>query len=125
MVARNNFKLLYEHYSVFCKKIRLLIKGAFTNHQELLALEILLDYLDRNEKDLEELRARADEKTEALSADSFEALLGRLLMENEDYQLLQKIADARRKGGPNWEALQSILNINGPHQTFENSGKSV
>ncbi|HYA40927.1 MAG TPA: hypothetical protein VEF34_06470 [Syntrophobacteraceae bacterium] len=124
-VTQNNFRELYDRYLVFCKKLHFLIKGALTNREELLALEIILDYLDRNERDIEELRARNDEKSDVSASESFEVLLGRLLMENEDYQLLHKIAEARRKGGPNWEALKSILNINNPHSTLDNSDKSV
>jgi hypothetical protein len=109
----------------FCKKLRFLIKGALTNQEELLALEIISDYLDHNERDLQELRAKTGEDSDVSVSQSFEALLGRLLMENEDYRLLQKIADTRRKGGPNWEALQSILNINSSHHTFDESDEGV
>jgi len=125
MATQSDFKLIYDHYLAFCKKLRFLIKGALTNQEELLVLEIISDYLDHNERDLEELHANIDEKTDKSSSESFEALLGRLLMENEDYQLLRKIAEARSKGGPNWEALQSILNINNPHRTIDNSDESI
>lgn len=125
-VTQKGFKLLYEHYLDFCKKLRFLIKGALTNQEELLALEIISDYLDRNERDLEELRAKTDENGDMSPSESFEVLLGRLLMQNEDYQLLRKIAEVRRKAGPNWEALQSILNITySSHRTFDKSDESV
>jgi hypothetical protein len=119
IVTQNGFKLVFDHYSDFCKKLRFLIKGALSNQDESLALEIISDCLDRNVKDLQELRAKTDENSTLPSSQSFEALLGSMLMENEDYQLLQKIAETRRKGGPNWEALRSILNINSPHKSDE------
>ncbi len=125
IATQKSFKLLYDHYLDFCKKLRFLVKGALTNQEEWVALEIISDYLDRNERNLEELRAEIDKNTDMSSPQSLEVLLGRLMMENEDYQLLQKIAEARRKGGPDWEALQSILSINNFVRKFGRSDEGV
>jgi hypothetical protein len=125
IVTQKRFKLLFDHYVDFCKKLRFLINGALANQEELLTLEIISDYLDRNERHLEKMRAKSGEDADESSSQSLEILLGSLLMQNEDYRLLRKIAEARRKGGPNWEALQSILNINGSRLTPDESDASV
>lgn len=125
IVTQKKFKLLFEHYVDFCRKLRFLINGALANQEELLTLEIISDYLDRNESHLEKMRAMTDENADQPSLQSLEVLLGNLLMQNEDYRLLRKIAEARRKGGPDWEALQAILTINGSHLTLDESGASV
>jgi hypothetical protein len=125
IATQSNFKVLYDHYLAFCRKLRFVIKGALASQEDFSALEIISDYLDRNERDLEKLHASIGEKKDMATSESFEVLLGRLLMENEDYQLLQKLAEARKKGGPDWEALQSILNIDRPRHTLDISGESV
>jgi len=111
MMAQRNFRLLFDHYADFCKKLRFLVKGALTSKEELLALEIISDYLDRNEEHLGRMRAKIDKTDDMSTSESFEVLLGNLLMQNEDYQLLRKISETRRNGGANWEVLQSILSI--------------
>ena len=111
VVAQRNFKLLFDNYLDFCEKLHFLIKRALTNQEELLGLEIISDYLDLKERHLERMRAKIEEEGEMSASESFEVLLGNLLMQNEDYQTLQKISEVRRNGGPEWEALQSILNI--------------
>ncbi len=111
--------LLRDQYFDFCKKLRFLIKGAFTNKAELLALEIISDYLGEKIGYLEELYAGTVEKSGMPSSESFEASVGRMLMENQDYRLLQRIAEVRSKGGPDWRALQSILKINGSYSVTD------
>jgi hypothetical protein len=105
------FKSLLDLYVDFCKKLRFFIKGAFTTQEEALALEVISEFLDHNEKKLDELKANLSGGANdgSFGPESVEVLLGRLLMQNEDYKALQRIAEIRRNGGPRWEQLQDIL----------------
>lgn len=105
------FDSLYDQYADFCRKLRFLIKGGFTMEEEALALEMISEFLDRKEKDLQELKASAGDRigSTVVGSQSLELLLGRLLMEREDYRILQRIAEIKQDGGPRWEMLQSII----------------
>ncbi len=110
-VSLQNFKILLDQYSDFCKKLRFFIKGAFTTQEETLALEIISEFLDQKEKELEELTNRVSSEggTGLPESEPIEVLLGRFLMQNEDYVMLQQIAEIRKNGGARWEKLQSIF----------------
>ncbi|MGA3117251.1 MAG: hypothetical protein ABSF90_22760 [Syntrophobacteraceae bacterium] len=110
-VNAQNFKMFLDQYSDFCKKLRFFSKGAFTIQEETLALEIISEFLDQKEKELNELTDRfsSQTSTELAESEPVEILLGRFLMQNEDYQMLQQIAEIRKTGGTRWERLQSII----------------
>jgi hypothetical protein len=110
-ISVQSFKMLFDQYSDFCRKLRFLIKGAFTVQQETLALEIISEFLDQKEKELDELTDKVASETSAGLAETepIEVLLGRFLMQNEDYRIFQQIAEIRKKGGARWERLQSII----------------
>ncbi len=105
------FKSLLDLHVNFCRKLRFFIKGAFTTQEEALALEVISEFLDHNESKLDELRSNITGGTNDgnFGSESVEVLLGRLLMQNEDYKVLQRIAEIRRNGGPQWEQLQGII----------------
>ena len=102
---------IHAQYADFCQKVRFLVMGAFSMEDESLALEIISEFLDRKELELRKLEAAARTRLEDREGDSVsvERLLGRLLMEREDYRILLRIAEIRRKGGPRWEMLQNII----------------
>ncbi len=102
------FDSLYDQYADFCQKLHFLIMSAFAMEQESLGLEIISELLDQKEKELQELKISAGDRIDEGSG-SVELLLGRLLMEREDYRILQRIAEIRQNGGPRWEALQSLI----------------
>lgn len=102
------FDSLYDQYSDFCRKLHFLIMGALTMEEESLGLEIISEFLEQREKELQELKVSAGDRIDE-SSGSVELLLGRLLMEREDYRILQRIAEIRQNGGPRWEALQSLI----------------
>ncbi|MGC8491038.1 MAG: hypothetical protein ACP5SH_04800 [Syntrophobacteraceae bacterium] len=102
------FDSLYEQYADFCRKLHFLIMSAFAMEEESLGLEIISEFLEQKEKELQELKISAGNRIEENSG-SVELLLGRLLMEREDYRILQRIAEIRQNGGPRWEALQSLI----------------
>jgi hypothetical protein len=110
-VSLEAFHSLARQYSDFCKKLRFLIKGAFTAREEVLALEIAAEFLDGKEKELEALIERVSEEAQRRDpgSEAVEVLIGRSLMQHEDYHVLQQIAEIRKAGGPRWETLQSIL----------------
>ncbi|MDA8307399.1 MAG: hypothetical protein M0Z81_11285 [Deltaproteobacteria bacterium] len=105
------FDSLYDQYADFCRKLRFLIMSAFTIGEESLALEIIWEFLEQKEKELHGLKASAMDRIEgnAVDSQSVELLLGRLLMEREDYRILQRIAQIRQNGGSPWETLQTII----------------
>ncbi|MDR3569532.1 MAG: hypothetical protein P4L43_16025 [Syntrophobacteraceae bacterium] len=109
------FDSVYDQYADFCRKLRFLIRGAFSMEDETLAIEIISQFLERKEKELYKLETAARERIAGRTGDrdSFERLLGRLLMEREDYRILLRIAHIRRSGGPRWEMLQTILSDQG------------
>ena len=102
------FDSLYDQYADFCRKLHFLIMGSLTMEEESLGLEIISELLDQKEKELQELKLASREHIDENSG-SVELLLGRLLMEREDYRILQRIAEIRQNGGPRWEALQSLI----------------
>lgn len=110
-VTLRTFKSLYDQYYDFCRKLRFFIKGAFTIQEESLALEIISELLDQKEKDLEMLRAQAfdESRNPDPRSESMELLLGRSLMQSEDYRLLRRLSDIRKNGGQQWETLQALL----------------
>ena len=112
-VSFEAFKALSGQYCDFCKKLRFFIKGAFTVQEEALALEIIAEFLDRKEKELQELVGKVSEEARSRGPDPkpdpVEVLLGRSLMQSEDYQVLQQITEIRKAGGPRWEMLQAII----------------
>jgi len=79
--------------------------------EESLALEIIIEFLDRKEKDLEELKAATQGQIKGRNPESepVELLLGRLLMQHEDYPILRRITEIKRNGGTKWQALQAII----------------
>ena len=115
-VSVQSFKMLFDQYSDFCRKLRFFIKGAFTIQEETLALEIISEFLDQKEEELDELSDKVSSETSAGLPESepIEVLLGRFLMQNEDYQMLQQIAEIRKNGGARWERLQSIIQDTSP-----------
>ena len=110
-VSFRTFKKLSDQYADFCRKIRFFIKGAFTIQEETLALEIISEFLDQKEKELEDITCEISSEISAgpSESESVEVLLGRFLIENEDYRIFQRIAEIRKNGGVRWEMLQSIL----------------
>lgn len=102
------FDSLYDQYADFCRKLRFLIMGAFKTGGESLALEIISEFLEHKEKDLNQLKAGAKDRIDG-GAESVELLLGRLLMEREDYKILQRVAEIRHNGGPRWNTLQGLI----------------
>jgi len=111
VVSLRAFQSLHDHYLDFCRKIRFFIKGGFTIKEEALALEIILELLDQREKELGDLREKAlDESREAgLTTESMELIVGRYLMQHEDYKILQRLSRIRRDGGAQWEALKAVI----------------
>ena len=114
-VSLQTFKKLSDQYVDFCRKLRFFIKGAFTIQEETLALEIISEFLDQKEKELKDFTCEVSSEISAGTSDSesVEVLLGRFLIENEDYWMFQRIAEIRKNGGVRWEMLQSVL-----HDTF-------
>ncbi len=56
IVSWRIFSDLYEHQSDFCRKLRLVLRIGHTTKDKEIVLEIIEDFLDQIEKDLEELR---------------------------------------------------------------------
>jgi hypothetical protein len=110
-VSLRTFMKLSDQYADFCRKIRFFIKGAFTIQEETLALEIISEFLDQKEKELEDLTCMVSSETSAgpSELEPVEVLLGRFLIGNEDYRIFQQIAEIRKNGGTRWEMLQSVL----------------
>jgi hypothetical protein len=111
VISLRLFESLYDQYIGFFKKLRFFVKSAFAMEEESLALEIISEFLDFKEKDLEELMAVTQDeiKTSIPGMESVELLLGRLLMQREDYRILQRITEIRRDGGTRWDTLQNII----------------
>jgi len=111
VISLRFFESLYDQYTGFCRKLRFFVKSAFAMEEETLALEMISELLDFKEKDLEELMAAT--QGEIMSgipgSESVELLLGRLLMQHEDYRILQRITEIRKDGGTRWETLQTII----------------
>lgn len=100
---------LYDQYADFCRKLRFLVMGALAMEEQLLALEMISEFLELKEKDLQGLKAAAGDRVDSEVEGSLEQLLGRLLMEREDYRVLQRIAQIKQNGGTQWELLQSLI----------------
>jgi len=111
VISLRLFESLYDQYTGFCRKLRFFVKSAFAMEEESLALEIISEFLDFKEKDLEELMAMTQDEIKAgvPGSESVELLLGRLLMQHEDYRILQRITEIRRDGGTRWNTLQTII----------------
>ncbi len=111
VISLRSFESLYDQYIGFCRKLRFLVKSALVMEEESLALEIITEFLDHKEKDLEELRAatKGQIKGWAPESEPVELLLGRLLMQHEDYGILRRITEIKRNGGIQWQTLQAII----------------
>lgn len=110
-VSLRSFQSLYDQYVDFCRKLRFFVTSAFTMEEELLALEIISEFLKHKEKDLQEMRAAILGRTkgDGTEQEPVELLVGRLLMQHEDYRTLQRISEIRKNGGVQWEMLQAII----------------
>ncbi|MGA2937196.1 MAG: hypothetical protein ABSF52_08880 [Syntrophobacteraceae bacterium] len=111
VISLRSFESLYDQYIGFCRQLRFLVKSALVMEEESLALEIIIEFLDRKEKDLEELKAATQGQIKGRNPESepVELLLGRLLMQHEDYPILRRITEIKRNGGTKWQALQAII----------------
>ena len=111
VISLRSFELLYHQFIGFCRKLRFLVKSALVTEEESLALEIISEFLDHKEKDLEELRAATQGQIKGRTPESepVELLLGRLLMQHEDYPILRRITEIKKDGGAQWQALQAII----------------
>lgn len=105
------FDSIYDQYADFCRKLRFLITGALSTEDAPLALEIISDFLERKEIELQRLEAAAKNSIDPETGEPgpVELLLGRLLMEREDYRFLLRLAEIRRNGGRRWEMLQTLI----------------
>ncbi len=105
------FDSTYDQYADFCQKLRFLITGALSTEDAPLALEIISDFLERKEIELQKLEAAAKNSIAGETGEPgpVEILLGRLLMEREDYRILLRLAEIRRNGGRRWEMLQALI----------------
>jgi hypothetical protein len=111
VISLRSFESLYDQYIGFCRKLRFLVKSALVMEEEPLALEIITEFLDHKEKDLDELRAATQGQIKGRIPESepVELLLGRLLMQHEDYPILRRITEIKTNGGIRWQTLQAIL----------------
>ena len=109
------FDSIYDQYADFCKKLRFLLMGALSTEDAPLALEIISDFLGRKEIELQKLEDAAKNSIDPETGEPgpVEILLGRLLMEREDYRILLRLAELRRKGGRRWEMLQTLIGERG------------
>jgi len=110
-ISLRSFESLYDQYTDFCRKLRFFIKSALVMEEESLVLEIISEFLENKEKDLDELRAATRGQIQGCPPESepVELLLGRLLMQHEDYRILQRINEIKRNGGIRWQTLQAII----------------
>jgi hypothetical protein len=111
VISLRSFESLYDQYIGFCRKLRFLVKSALVMEEESLALEIITEFLDHKEKDIEELKAATQGQITGRTSESepVELLLGRLLMQHEDYRILRRITEIKRNGGIQWQTLQAII----------------
>jgi hypothetical protein len=111
VVSLSLFKTLHEHCTDFCRKIRFLTKTGFSAHEEAFVLEIISELLDKKEKDLEHMGKRAlDEcRAESISQESMEMMIGRYLMQHEDYRMLQRLAEIRKNDSRKWETIKALI----------------
>ncbi len=111
VISLRSFESLYDQYIGFCRKLRFLVKNALVMEEGSLALEIITEFLDHKEKDLDELKAATQDEIKGRIPESepVELLLGRFLMQHEDYPILRRITEIRRNGGIRWQTLQAII----------------
>ncbi len=111
VISLRSFESLYDQYTDFCRKLRFFIKSALVMEEESLALELISELLEYKEKDLDEHRAATQGQIKGCPPESeeMELLLGRLLMQHEDYGILQRINEIKRNGGIRWKTLQAII----------------
>ncbi len=111
VISLRSFELLYDQYADFCRKLRFVVKSALVMEEESLALEIISEFVARKEKDLDELLAatRGQINGRTTESEPVELLLGRLLMQHEDYPILRRISEIKRDGGMRWQTLQAII----------------
>jgi hypothetical protein len=111
VISLRSFESLYDQYIDFCRKLRFFVKSALVTEEASVALEIISDFLDHKEKDLDELKEATQDQIKGRTTESepVELLLGRLLMQHEDYPILRRITEIRRSGGIRWQTLQAII----------------
>jgi hypothetical protein len=111
VISLRSFESLYDQYIDFCRKLRFCIKSALVMEEQSVALEIISEFLDHKEKDLDELieATRGQIKGSTSGAEPVELLLGRLLMQHEDYGILRRITEIKKSGGIRWQTLQDII----------------